>query len=400
MTAFACLIFLVGCSEQTDDSVQSATPWDTSFNVDKIHFPDSAIAARSDLSSGNTQRLWKFFKKLDRGENVNVGFIGGSISGGAFSNSAATRYTSRTCTFLNKMFSQAQVNEYNAAIGATNSRFGVSRVAEDLLHNDPDLVVIEFTVNDDRNDWTDTVDIMANYEGLIRQCLADPDRAVVLLFLYGKLINPQILPLHEQVGRYYDLPMIDWRNALEPEVTGGAIAYDSLFADVVHPNDQGHLTISYLLYSFLKKIVFETSPDPVIPVAEPLISSLYDNATMYHAGDGLYTVTIRNGWNDSLKEFGRVGLISYDSGAVITFTTQVRELTLGYRYWNDHHSQISVDVDGVLRDTIDNYFADDWGDGYLRLLKIYTDMAGGQHTIKLTHLDNDEFLIEYQLCAP
>ena len=45
-------------------------------------------------------------------------------------------------------FPDTEVNYVNAGIGATNSYLAVHRVDNDLLAHKPDVVVVEFSVND------------------------------------------------------------------------------------------------------------------------------------------------------------------------------------------------------------------------------------------------------------
>ena len=88
--------------------------------------------------------------------------------------------------------------------------YGSLRAGRDLLSSAPDLVVVEFAVNDN---WTDG----EAYEGLVCQILAQPNQpAVILLFMmWERGGNDQ--EMQARVGRHYDLPMVSFRDAMSPK---------------------------------------------------------------------------------------------------------------------------------------------------------------------------------------
>ncbi len=82
-----------------------------------------------------------FVSKLRSGETVKVAYLGGSIT-------AAPGWRVKTREWLSKEFPQAKVAEINAAIGGTGSDLGVFRLQRDALQHHPDLLFVEFAVND------------------------------------------------------------------------------------------------------------------------------------------------------------------------------------------------------------------------------------------------------------
>ena len=84
--------------------------------------------------------------KLDAGK-LNVSFLGGSVTVGAGS-SGRGRWGSRVIDYLRAEYPDAEINELNVGIGGTGSRLGSFRLADDVIAQDPDLVFVEFLVND------------------------------------------------------------------------------------------------------------------------------------------------------------------------------------------------------------------------------------------------------------
>jgi hypothetical protein len=388
------------CSRLTsDDNGQTGrfSDWDTSFKVDKAVFPDAAVLARSVVAKGNNHRLWTFLNKLSSGGTVRMGFIGGSITAGAGASSARYDYASLFCTFVGNLYPQSHIEQINAGIGGTNSRFGCSRVTDDLLLKSPDLIVIEFAVNDDPKDSLGTVESM---EGLVRQCLFDPDVPVMMLFLMNKSGDTVDQSFHRFVGNHYGIPMISYRNACWPLVESGDLALDSIFSDAIHPKNNGHLICAYLLFSFVRRELSENLVDPVFPVPSPLTTDLYQFAGIMKSHDTMATVLDAGGWRDTVRELGRMGFYSVHAHDSLTISTRAREFTLGYHYSKDHSARVEIILDGMPVDTVSNYFADDWGGGTLMLQKVYLDPAGRKnHVLSFINLDNDQFVIDYLLYA-
>lgn len=198
------------------------------------------MIARSQVSNGDLTRLTGVAAKARRGEPVTIGVIGGSITVGAFASKPENSYAGRLLAWWQEKFPQCEFRLVNAGAGGTGSMYGALRAGQDLLFAMPDLVVIEFAVNDN---WTDG----EAYEGLVRQILAQPNSpAVVLLFMmWERGGNDQ--EMQAKIGAYYGLPMVSFRDALWPEISAGRIPWSDYIVDTVHPNDAGHKLAARLL---------------------------------------------------------------------------------------------------------------------------------------------------------
>lgn len=86
--------------------------------------------------------LPNFFRKLKSGKKVTVGYIGGSIT------QATDGWRDLSFNWLKAEYPKASFEQINAAIGGTGSNLGVFRLENDVLSKHPDLVFVEFAVND------------------------------------------------------------------------------------------------------------------------------------------------------------------------------------------------------------------------------------------------------------
>ena len=151
---------------QTEESAAEDTRTDYEKMVD-----------RSLLSTGSMTRMANVFKRAQNGEPITAAYIGGSITEGY--NAGTTEFYAKTCTdLLQSYFPDSTVTGVNAGISGTPSLLGNLRLERDVLSADPDIVFVEFAVNDGQES-----DYKNAYESLVRTLLTqDKDIAVVLLF--------------------------------------------------------------------------------------------------------------------------------------------------------------------------------------------------------------------------
>lgn len=108
-------------------------------------------------------------------ETYTIGFIGGSLTEGG---SAWIRMTK---LYLEEKMPDKEIVTINAGKGGTRSNYGAARFMEDIGQYNPDLVFIEFSVNDCGNDY----ELYSAYaEAMLRQCLALP-KVPAVIFLHA-----------------------------------------------------------------------------------------------------------------------------------------------------------------------------------------------------------------------
>ena len=104
----------------------------------------------------------------------------------------------------------------------------------------PDIVVIEFAVNDEGDETKGVC-----YESLVRKVLKLPWKPAVVL-LFSVFANDWNLQERlRPVGDLYDLPMVSILNAVTPQFSlkcgeGRILSKNQFFYDMFHPNNTGH----------------------------------------------------------------------------------------------------------------------------------------------------------------
>jgi lysophospholipase L1-like esterase len=174
------------------------------------------LAIGLSLPAGETQLaecvprvgLPNFFAKLDRGNTVRIGYLGGSIT-------AQVGWRPKTLKWFQQQYPRATISEINAAIGGTGSDLGVFRLRHDVLEFKPDLLFVEFAVNDG---GAAPEQIHRCMEGIIRQTWRD-NPATDICFVYtleGQMLDtlkedklPRSYAAMEQLAEHYGIPSIN-----------------------------------------------------------------------------------------------------------------------------------------------------------------------------------------------
>jgi lysophospholipase L1-like esterase len=151
--------------------------------------------------------LPNFFAKLERGETVGICYFGGSIT-------AQEGWRPKTLAWFQQQYPQASISQINAAIGGTGSDLGAFRLRHDALDQKPDLIFVEFAVNDGS---MPPERIYRSMEGIIRQAWRD-NPATDICFVYtisGAMLNdvkteklPRAYEAMEKIAEYYHIPSI------------------------------------------------------------------------------------------------------------------------------------------------------------------------------------------------
>ncbi|MCQ2449810.1 MAG: GDSL-type esterase/lipase family protein, partial [Clostridia bacterium] len=334
------------------------------------------------LNQGNRARLKEKIGKLKNGENVTVAFIGGSITEGYFAEPQMTnRHATQFVAWLRKTYPNATVTELNAGIGATTSYLGVHR-ADAVLAQDPDIVIIDFAVNDDSGSEL----YQASFESLINMAWnAQSSPAVLCLAMAGKsndkLINSQNdeLPILE----CYGIPFLSYRDMIEPLLNNGVIRWEDIQADTVHPNTNGHGLIAQMLAAYFEKVA-----QSVVTESEPDFGAVANKNAPYANGTML---TVHNS-SPAARYFtadtatrlqGFVGYWSAErSGAQLKFdNVEAQYIGVAYEEVDSTTSAATFEVyvDGTLVDTIDPHGPC----GHAMGRQVYIGIAGGTHTVNI-----------------
>lgn len=334
------------------------------------------------FNSGNTARLEACMEKAARGESVTIAYIGGSITNGSNASPQASKcYAALSTKWWEDTFPNAEIKYVNAGIGGTDSWLGVHRASEEVISEAPDLVIVEFSVNDYQTLNKET------YDSLIRYLLtSDSEPAVISLMLAQK--NGGYAKEHAPIAFKYKVPMISYSALL----TGGLVPWDKVGAtDGVHPVNSGHSLIANLLTTYYRSVLENINDHESEGYTVPDISQsqtrcrylnssiLYsdsftaDEMTGFTAGKVWSPLTNTNGWSTT-------------SSGTISFTVNAKEIGIIFMQTNKepdkNDTRYDVYVDDEFVCTIKGYESATWGQ-HLEYASVLLVDDSATHTVSL-----------------
>ena len=188
-----------------------------------------------------------FDRRARAGEALNVVFFGGSLSWGAnASDPQRTSYRGLTMAYLQQHYPHASLAFHDAAIGGTGSQLGLFRLERDVLARQPDLVFLDFTVNDglDGSDLPPLVSYETLLHGLIERHVPVVQAVFGLRQHFGKAYNPDGVPRrrdHLKLAAAYHTAVGDVYPLIQAEIEAGRETFERLWPfDGTHPDDPGY----------------------------------------------------------------------------------------------------------------------------------------------------------------
>lgn len=225
-------------------------------------------------STGNIARLAAAFAKAEAGEDITVGYIGGSITEGA-SATWQKCWARISANWLVKHFPDSEIGYVNAGISGTPSSFGNMRLNRDLLNSNPDIVFVEFAVNDDA---ANNPIQSESFESMVRTILAQENNpAVVIVISYsGYGYMDYDVSYMKELAALYGLPVVDVESAIVMATEAGYFTREEYIPDGTHPHYYGHQLMSDMIENLFKNVIemAKTATEEELTVL-PLIEETY-----------------------------------------------------------------------------------------------------------------------------
>ena len=158
------------------------------------------------------------------GRELRVAYLGGSIT-------AAAGWRVKSLEGLKTRFSGVKWSEIHAAIGGTGSDLGVFRVGQDVLAHRPDLLFVEFAVNDG---GADPAQIQRAMEGIVRQIwAADPETDIIFVYTVSEPFLTDLkagkcsrsATAMEEVADHYGIPSMHFGVEVQKRLDAGTLLF-------------------------------------------------------------------------------------------------------------------------------------------------------------------------------
>lgn len=362
-----------------DSSAPAQTAETPTAEADDNRSDYEKMIDRSLLSTGDMTRMADVFQKAQNGEDITVAYIGGSITEGY--NAGTTEFYAKTCTdLLQSYFPDITVTGVNAGISGTPSLLGNLRLERDVLSADPDIVFVEFAVNDGQ-----TAEYKNAYESLVRTLLTqDKDIAVVLLFTV--LDSGYTCQEHmSQIGENYGLPMISVHDSVYEEIEAGRMTWQDYSDDQSHPNAYGHKCITDFVDNYYQKVLpvaAENAGEVDKNLPAPVFSGKYMNMH-YMDSANMENVELDNFTQyDTHGNFHNGWFYKSTDGGSMKFTLNCSVLEMVFKANNsEKYGTADIYVDGVKTSSVSSNMADGWNNPVTAYL--IDDDSSAEHTVEI-----------------
>ncbi len=386
--------------------VPDVTPAPTVLPSDNTaQIPDSdnwyqQMISTSILSTGTNGRLEKFIEKIKRDEPVSIVAYGGSITEGAGAENFTYSYGDHFVNTLFQTYPLTSGNYYNSGLGGTPSTLGLMRYKRDvtdILGASPDLVIIEFAVND----YNEPTKGRA-YESLVRSILEENENtAVILLFsVFESKWNMQ--DTYIPIGEHYGLPMVSIKDAIAIAYAGGHLTDKEYFADIYHPTNYGHDIMADCLMELFTLTAMKDASQPIAPVPETdvygadfagmqLITSQNPSGTTVTTGSFTSTDT-------ALQTFSRTAKGAFpdnwhhksDGGnESLKIELTCKNILLSYKFSSSQNfGKASVYIDGQFITELNGYLNGGWNN--TETVLIFDQDVSAPHVLEIKMSEGQE----------
>ena len=360
-------------------------------------------------------RLKNLMKRAANGESLVIGFLGGSITQGSLSSTPKTCYAYLVYEWWKKSFPNAAFFFVNGGIGGTTSHYGGARAWKDVLCYRPDIVTVDFSVNDDANEFFEET-----YEGTLRRLLAAPSAPAVVVLnnvFYDTGKNAQ--DYHNRIADHYGIPHVSIKDTVYPDVESGKIVRADITPDNLHPNDKGHRLVAEEICKLLDSIKAEVEEETIageniegkstkteesILLPAPLTENAYEHSRLIQIQDNeaildgfLVDPIEKKGMLDIFKN----GWTAAHTNDKISFEIECSCLAVQYRKSVQQpvpKAKAVIDGDEAHAVILDGNFTEDWGDClYLEPLLHHAEKK--VHRIEITVTDAKDIVRPFYLVS-
>ena len=360
-------------------------------------------------------RLKNLMKRAANGESLVIGFLGGSITQGSLSSTPKTCYAYLVYEWWKKSFPNAAFSFVNGGIGGTTSHYGGARAWKDVLCYRPDIVTVDFSVNDDANEFFEET-----YEGTLRRLLAAPSAPAVVVLnnvFYDTGKNAQ--NYHNRIADHYGIPHVSIKDTVYPDVESGKIVRADITPDNLHPNDKGHRLVADEICKLLDSIKAEMEEETIVGeniegkstkteasvlLPAPLTENAYEHSRLIQIQDNeaildgfLVDPIEKKGMLDIFKN----GWTAAHTNDKISFEIECSCLAVQYRKSVQQpvpKAKAVIDGDEAHAVILDGNFTEDWGDClYLEPLLHHAEKK--VHRIEITVTDAKDIVRPFYLVA-
>ena len=356
---------------------------------------ESPVAGDGSVSSkpSVTQRqsLARSFAKFRRKKSGCVAFIGGSIT-------EMNGYRPMVMKDLQSQFPDTKFEFINAGISSTCSHTGAFRLADHVLQHKPDLLFIEFAVNDDQDAAHSYENAVRGMEGIVRSAIRSiPEIDLVIThFVNEPMLEavqngkvPTSIAAHEAVAQRYHITTCNVAVELAKQISDGTMSWKVYGG--VHPKPAGNRIAADLIQQVIQQSasqIEQLTPSARLP--EPIDQSSFEGGRFLDLND----IVLGEGWSHQTPDWKSLPGSSrerYEGRPLAVSTTPGAELEIKFTgtaaglfvLAGPDAGAVDYSVDGGPWQTKDLYHRFSKGLHYPRTVVLESGLKPGAHRVKV-----------------
>lgn len=343
--------------------------------------------------------IFNFLNKANKGDSVTIAYLGGSIT-------ATDGYRVQSAALFRDKY-KWKVQGINSGLGGTGSDLGAFRFDNDALQFNPDLIFVEFAVNDFDKD---SVNIAKAMEGIVRQAKKkNPKTDICFIYTISKNMFPEIKEgkiamstrVMECIADYYGIPSINMAATVIGLLHQNKLIYETdeendpqgriIFSrDGVHPFLAGHqLYTDAIDRSFSVMAKMKNNKKKTLPPA--MRSDNYESAKYYSVKSfprsaGFKLMDAKHPLSRFLDVYDD---LIYTDNPQDSLVVNFNGTMIGFEdIMGPNSCAFSLSIDGGSPVRIPRF--DFWSGGYRRSYFLSGELPEGNHRV-VVRLDNTPF---------
>lgn len=348
------------------------------------------------VSTGNNYRLKKAIERLKNGEKVTLAALGGSVTEGAGPEQFTDGYAYQFFRALKDTYAPGNGENLifdNAGLSGTPSQLGIVRYQKDVvdvLGGNPDILIIEFAVNDGGDDFSQRA-----FEALVRDALTASESTAVIA-LYSAATYGNTAAQKKPIASHYQIPQVDVLPSVKSAIADGKFAESDYYTDNVHPTTAGHQLMCESLMNLLAVVDKSALDSPAAVPGDFVRTPAFSGMKMISGDDGNVRITAgafskSDPNTQTIKKtnkgnFPQNWYKSADAkGDAFKMEINCKNLILTYKVQGSWQSEkfgtADVYVDGKKVDSFDGGAANGWNNCEARL--IIDEKTAAKHTVEV-----------------
>ena len=319
--------------------------------------------------------------RITRDGELTVAFMGGSVTEGMGSTTGTNGFRARLLFNLQLAY-DAVFSEITAILGGNGSQYGLYVTDRFIADKKPDIVFIEYAVNNAYDGVTDAETLWVHYESMIHTIRKENPYADIVLVYVSDSNNAsrEVIPELEKIAKKYDLPSVNLYKAINSAIRYNKYNWNHYYTDHVHMSDNGYDLSAEVLQGVIEYGISQKATD-YQKVATPVPQSAVKSEAKAVFTSELSRVP--TGWAKSPK----FSYASAQYGGCIETTEANKPITVKFKGTDfgvlvekaTNAGKLEYSIDGGSYQTVDCY-KEYSNPKAVPLLKNGTD---GEHTVTM-----------------